>query len=85
MRAQLTQVLVQRTTPDSRTAALVSLLHALKSEHRIVDPKEHGLTRKELQMRAEEISPGDWASEAVCEAIEAVMDAAIFGGRRMPS
>lgn len=23
------------------------MLHALKSEHRIVDPKEHGLTRKE--------------------------------------
>jgi len=34
---------------------------------------------------AEKISPGDWASEAVCEAIEAVMDAAIFGERRMPS
>jgi hypothetical protein len=85
MRAQLTQVLVQRTTPDSRTAALVSLLHALKSEHRIVDPKEHGLTRKELQTRAEEISPGDWASEAVCEAIEAVMAAVIFGDNPRPA
>src|ERR1019366_469232 len=79
MRAQLTQVLVQGTTPGSRTAALVSLLHALKSEHRIVDPKEHGLTRKELAARAEEVSPGDWASEAVREAIEAVMAAVIFG------
>ena len=79
MRAQLTQVLVQGTTPDSRTAALVSLLHALKTEHRIVDPKEHGLTRKELQTRAEEVSPGGWASEAVREAIEAVMAAVIFG------
>lgn len=79
MRAQLTQVLVQGTTPDSRTAALVSLLHALNSEHRIVDPKEHGLTRKELAARAEEVSPGDWASEAVREAIEAVMAAVIFG------
>jgi hypothetical protein len=46
MRAQHTQVLVHGTTPDSRTAALVPLLHALKSEHRIVDPKEHGLTRE---------------------------------------
>jgi len=79
MRAQLTQVLVQGTTPGSRTAALVSLLHALNSVHRIVDPKEHGLTRKELQTRAEEVSPGDWASEAVREAIEAVMAAVIFG------
>ena len=78
IRAQLTQVLVQGTTPDSRTAALVSLLHSLKSEHRIVDPKEHGLTRKELQTRAE-VSTGDWASEAVREAIEAVMAAVIFG------
>jgi Golgi phosphoprotein 3 (GPP34) len=85
MRAQLTQVLVQRTTPDSRTGAFISLLHALKSEHRIVEPKGHGLTCKELQTRAEKISPGDWASEAVGEAIEAVMDAVIFGERRMPS
>ena len=52
---------------------LISLLHALKSEHRIVDPKEHGLTRKELQARAKEVSNGDWASEAVRQAIEAMM------------
>jgi len=69
----------QGTTLDSQTATLVSLLHALKSEHRIVDPKEHGLTRKELATRAEEISPGDWASEAVREAIEALTAAVIFG------
>jgi hypothetical protein len=79
MRAQITQVLVQGSTPDSRTTALVSLLHALKSEHRIVNPKKHGLTRKELATRAEEFSPDDWASEAVREAIEAVMAAVIFG------
>jgi len=58
------------------------LLHALKSEHRIVNPKEHGLTRKELRARAEELSPGGWASEAVLEAIEAVM-AAVFGDRKL--
>ena len=73
VRLQLTQVLVQRTTPDPRTAVLISLLHALKSEHRIVDPKEHGLTRNELQARAKEVSNGDWASEAVRQAIEAMM------------
>jgi Golgi phosphoprotein 3 (GPP34) len=77
VRTQLTQVLVQRTTPDSRTAALVSLLYALKSEQRIVDPKEHGLTRKELQTRAKEISTGDWASEAVRQAIEAMTAAVV--------
>jgi Golgi phosphoprotein 3 (GPP34) len=77
VRTQLTQVLVQRTTPDSRTAALTSLLHALKSEHRIVDPKEHGLTRKELRTRAKEISSGDWASEAVRQAIDAMMAAVV--------
>ena len=57
------------------------MLHALKSEHRIVNPKKHGLTRKELAKRAEEASPGDWASEAVREAIEAVMAAVVFGDR----
>ena len=65
MRLQLTQMLTQRTTPNPRTATLVSLLHALESEHRIVDPKEHGLTRKELQTRAEEVSEGDWGSPPV--------------------
>lgn len=75
VRTQLTQVLVQRTTPDSRTSALVALLHALKSEHRVVDPKEHGLTRRELQGRAKEISMGDWASEGVRQAIEAMQAA----------
>ena len=44
---------------------LVSLLYTLESEHRIVDPKEHGLTRKELQTRAEEVSEGDWGSPPV--------------------
>ena len=83
MRAQLTQVLVQGTRPDARTAALVSLLHALNSEHRIVNPKEHGLTRKKLATRAQEVSPGDWASEAVREAIEAVMAAVVFGGKAL--
>lgn len=71
VRTRLTQVLVQRTTPDSRTADLASLLHALKSEHRIVDLKENGLTRKQLETRAMEVTTGDWASEAVCQAIEA--------------
>jgi len=75
VRAELTQVLVQRTTPDSRTAALVALLHALKAEQRVVDPEEHGLTRKELQTRAKEISTGDWASEAVRQAIDAMQAA----------
>jgi len=75
LRTQVTHVLVQRTTPDSRTAAVASLLHAPNSEHRIVDPKGYGLTRKELQVRAKEVSAGDGASEAVCQVIEAIMAA----------
>jgi len=60
---QPTQVLMQWKTPDPRAAALVSLLHALKSDHRIVDPKEYSLTRMELQVTAKELSESDWASE----------------------
>ncbi len=70
---QPTQVLMQRTTPDPRAAALVSLLHAHKSEHRIVDLKEYSLSRMELQATAKEVSESDWAFEAVCQAVEAMM------------
>jgi Golgi phosphoprotein 3 (GPP34) len=38
VRQQLIQALVQQTTPDERTAALIALLHALRCEHKIISP-----------------------------------------------
>jgi hypothetical protein len=75
---------MQWKTPDPRAAALVSLLHALKSDHRIVDPKEYSLTRMELQVTAKELSESDWASEAACEAVEAMMAGVAASIRRRP-
>jgi hypothetical protein len=77
VRRQLTQALVHRSTPDARSAALVSLVHALKCEHQVVDPQLHDLSKRELRARAEEIAKGDWASDAVRKTIDE-MNAAVM-------
>ncbi|HET7246839.1 MAG TPA: GPP34 family phosphoprotein [Streptosporangiaceae bacterium] len=69
VRQQLIQALVQQSTPDERTAALIALLHALRCEHKIIDPGEHGLSRRQLSSRAKQIAGGNWASEAARRAI----------------
>jgi Golgi phosphoprotein 3 (GPP34) len=70
---QVTQALVQPGAPDQRTAALIALLHALKCEHKVVDPRSCGLSRRQIRARAAEISEGNWASDAVRQAIDAVV------------
>lgn len=77
VRRQLVRALVEAGSPDPRTAALVSLLHALGCEHKVIDPRGHGLTKRSLRERAGEIAEGDWASEAVHTAISQ-MQAAVF-------
>jgi hypothetical protein len=46
-----------RLVCDIGSAALIALVHALKCEHKIVDPLLSGLSRRQLRARAEEI-PG---------------------------
>ena len=70
VRQQLIQALVQQGTPDGRTAALIALLHALRCEHKIINPRDYGLSRRELSSRADQIAKGNWASEAVRRAIQ---------------
>ena len=70
VRQLVTQALVQTAAPDERTAALIALLHALKCEHKIVDPRRYQLSRRQLRARAAEIAQGNWASEAVRKAID---------------
>ena len=77
VRDRLTQALVQQATPDARTAALIALLHALKCEHKIVDPGPYGLSKRQLAARAGEIAEGNWASGAVRKAIDE-MNAAVI-------
>lgn len=53
--------------PDRRVAGLISLLHAVKAEHKIVDGPRH-----QLRERAQEIADGDLTGTAVRKAIQAV-------------
>jgi Golgi phosphoprotein 3 (GPP34) len=69
-RRQLAGALSGQADPDSRIAALIALLHALKCEHKAVDPRQCGLSRRQLRTRAEEIAKGSWASAAVSRVIE---------------
>ncbi len=75
VRQLVTQALVQTAAPDERTAALIALLHALKCEHKVVDPRPYQLSRRQLRARAAEIAQGNWASEAVRKAIDEMIAA----------
>lgn len=75
VRQLVTQALVQQAVPDARTAALIALLHALKCEHKVIDPRPYQLSRRQLRARAEEIALDNWASEAVRQAISEMIAA----------
>lgn len=59
-------------TDDPRLATLVALLHALNAVGKVVEPASVGLTKQELNANAKQIADGDWAAEAVREAIDAM-------------
>jgi hypothetical protein len=64
---QVAAVLRDGAKPDQHVALLISLLHAVKAEHKIVDG-----SRRELRARAKEVAAGDWAGPAVLKAVQAV-------------
>ena len=64
VRAAVTQALAQQAEPDARTAALVGLLHALRCEHKAIDPLQLSLPRRQLRARAGQIAASSWANEA---------------------
>lgn len=67
VRERLTSVLLQGTTPDDRTGALVALLVAIDKAHQVVD--HAGMSRREVKRRAREVADGAWAAKAVRDAI----------------
>jgi hypothetical protein len=69
VRQALTSVLVQGTTPDSRTGALVAVLAAIDRTHKVVD--HDGMSRRDVKRRAKEVSEGAWAATGVRDAIRA--------------
>ena len=72
LRAGLEQALLTGLQPPERVAALVSLLRALRTVHKVVRPKDHGLSKRDLERRAKEIAEGDWGSAAVRKAVDAM-------------
>ncbi|HUZ37003.1 MAG TPA: GPP34 family phosphoprotein [Streptosporangiaceae bacterium] len=80
VRQQVTEALVRQTEPDPRSAALIALLHALRCEHKVVDPRRYGMSRRQLRARAGEIATGNWASEAVRKAIDEMIAAIAAAG-----
>jgi hypothetical protein len=71
VRRLVTEALVQQAAPDPESAALVTLVHALKCEHKIVDPRLTGLSKRQLRARAEEIAQSNWTSPALRQMIDA--------------
>lgn len=72
LHARVTAVLRDGAQPDQRTALLISLLHAVKAEHKVVDGP-----RRQLRARAKEVASGEWAGAAVRKAVEAVQAGAM--------
>ncbi len=58
--------------PDARTGALITLLFAVKSVHKVFQGD-----KREITKRAKEIAAGNWAGEAVRRAVEAIQAAVI--------
>jgi hypothetical protein len=73
----LTVVLVDGGRPDSRTAALVALLHAVGRAHKTVP--HPGIGSGQVRKRAKQVAEGDWAAKAVKDAIAAAASASAGG------
>jgi hypothetical protein len=80
VRQLVTQALVQQEPPDARAAALIALLHALRCEHKIIDPSHYHLSRRQLRARAAQIAEGNWVSEAVRKVITDIKSTAAGSG-----
>lgn len=69
VRRDLAAVLVTGTSPEPRTAALVSVLSALDRAHKVVEPGPEGA--RAVRRRAKEVAEGGWAAKGVADAIAA--------------
>jgi hypothetical protein len=67
LRARVAAVLRDGAQPDQHVALLISLVHAVKAEHKVVAGP-----RKQLRARAAEVAAGEWAGAAVRKAVQAM-------------
>jgi hypothetical protein len=75
VRELLSSALLHGTTPDQRSAALISLLAAVDHAHKVIET--HGVPAKEIRKRAKQIAEGEWAAKAVRDAVQAVQSAMV--------
>lgn len=73
MRRRVIQALVERTPPDTRSTALIALLHTIRRETKIVDVGHWDESSRDIEARGKEIASSGWAPEAVREAIDAMI------------
>jgi Golgi phosphoprotein 3 (GPP34) len=85
VRRRVIQALVEQTTPDTRSAALIALLHTIEHEPAIVDSRyarfrsrnavdiELFSIRSQVLGRGEEIAKSTWAPEAIRNSIDAII------------
>jgi Golgi phosphoprotein 3 (GPP34) len=62
-------------SPDSRTGTLLGLAVAGGALTRVFRPADFGLSKRELEDRARAIAQGDWATDAVGQAVRAAQAA----------
>lgn len=77
IRADIASALRTGAAEEAHVAALISLLLALDVLNKVVDPHDLGLTSSQMRNRARTIAEGDWASQAVRQAIDS-LNAAII-------
>jgi Golgi phosphoprotein 3 (GPP34) len=75
VRELLSSALLHGTTPDQRSAALISLLAAVDHAHKVIET--HDVPTKEIRKRAKQIAEGEWAAKAVRDAVQAVQSAMV--------
>ncbi|MDI9897548.1 MULTISPECIES: GOLPH3/VPS74 family protein [Nocardiaceae] len=68
LRDALRSALVDGTTPEPHSAALISLISAVDLTHKVITDAD----KKLLKKRAKEIAEGEWAGEAVRKAVSDV-------------
>lgn len=75
LRRRIGTALARGRAEDERTAALISLLHALQAVPVVLDADAPGVDRQQAERNAQAIAEGDWGSAAVRQAIDETMAA----------
>jgi hypothetical protein len=73
VRRRVIEALVEQTTPDTRSAALIALLHTIRHEPTIVGVGHRAEISRLIEVRGMVIARSSWAPEAVRDSIDAII------------